>query len=71
MHTVYRVISRDDNKVWHYRDDAGAFSLSSFMLGRRISAYMVIKSDERGDRVVPIENSNGDVHKLMELCKEA
>lgn len=47
MPTIYRVIARDDNKVQQFRD---AYRASVFMLGRRISAYIVVKSDERGDR---------------------
>lgn len=70
METIYRVICRDDNKVRQYRDDKGAFSISSFMLGRRTSAYLVIKSDERGDRIVTIETCGGDVNKIFALCKE-
>jgi len=50
MTTIYRLIARDDNRVQQFRS---AYDLSIHMLGRRLSAYIVVKSDEqRGDRVV-------------------
>jgi hypothetical protein len=50
MPTIYRLISRDDNRVQQFRS---SYDLSIHMLGQRLSAYIVVKSDEqRGDRVV-------------------
>ena len=49
MPTIYRIIARDDNKVLQFRS---AYDASIFMLGRRLSAYIAVKSDELGDRVV-------------------
>lgn len=48
MSTVYRIVARDDNKVVQFRE---ASRVGSFLLGRRITAYIVIKTDEHGDRV--------------------
>ena len=49
MATVYRIISRDDNRVRQFRNSNDA---SVFLLGRRLSAYIAVKSDELGDRVI-------------------
>jgi len=47
--TVYRLINKSDNRVDHFRDPS---SLAAYMLGRRISNLLVIKSDDKGDRLV-------------------
>jgi len=49
MPTIYRVIARDDNKVQQFRT---AYDVSIFLLGRRITAYLIIKSDNQGDRLI-------------------
>ena len=51
MTTVYRVIARDNNTVTQYRDPD---SVANFLLGRRLSAYIIIKSDDLGDRIIPM-----------------
>ena len=49
MPTVYRLIARDDNTVRQFRS---SYDASIFMLGRSLSAYIAIKSDDMGDRVI-------------------
>ena len=49
MPTVYRVVARDNNVVRQFRN---AHDVSIFMLGRRLSAYIAIKSDDLGDRLI-------------------
>lgn len=51
MPTVYRIIARDNNEVAQYRDHTAT---AWYFVGRRISAYIVVKSDEQGDRVVTL-----------------
>ena len=51
MPTIYRLIPKQDNKIRQYRD---AYSLACAFLGRRISAYIVVKSDDKGDRIVDL-----------------
>ena len=58
---IYRLINKSDNKIEQYRS---ANKLSSFMLGRRISSYIVIKSDEKGDRIVDTALAQGCVNAL-------
>lgn len=49
MSTQYRVICREDNKVVQYsQPDLAAI----FLMGKLVSKYFVVKSDELGDRVV-------------------
>ena len=49
MPTVYRIVARDDNTVRQFRN---AYDVSIFILGWRMSAYIAIKSDELGDRII-------------------
>lgn len=62
MSTVYRIVARDDNKVVQFRE---ASRVGSFLLGRRITAYIVIKTDEHGDRVYNW-SGNAAVHVIEE-----
>jgi len=62
MTIVYRVIARDNNTVTQNRDPN---SICNFLLGRRLSAYIVIKSDELGDRVIPMPT--GDLGQGVDL----
>ena len=65
MPTIYRVVPRDDNRVYQFRE---ASRVGSFMLGRRLGAYLVVKSDELGDRVINWP-SNPDVFSIEEAMK--
>ncbi len=47
--TVYRLINKQSNVFKQYRNPA---ELCSFLLGRNNSNYIILKSDESGDRVV-------------------
>ena len=62
MPTIYRVIARDDNKVVQYRDP---YNASIFLMGKRVGAYIVIKSDDLGDRVVVMPE--GEVGRGIDL----
>lgn len=46
---VYRLINKSNNRVDHFWDPS---SLAAHMLGKRVSNFLVIKSDESGDRLV-------------------
>lgn len=47
--TIYRLVPKHNNTIQQYRN---ANDLAMSLLGRQISAYIVIKSDASGDRVV-------------------
>lgn len=63
---VYRIINKSDNKVVQFRDPS---SLAAHMLGKRISNYLVIKSDEQGDRLVVFTSAY--VHEIEENLRSA
>ena len=52
--TVYRLVNKSGNLVTQFRDPS---SLAAHMLGKRISNFLVIKSDESGDRLVVFSSS--------------
>lgn len=56
MKTVFRVINRSDNIVQQWRNPT---DIAVFLLGRRIDNYMIIKSDDKGDRLIALES--GDI----------
>jgi hypothetical protein len=67
--TVYRVIPLENNKISQYRN---AREVSVFFMGRRISAYIVIKTDTTGSRVVPLEGLNlPDVQYIQQMLETA
>lgn len=47
--TLYRVIERDTNEIIEFEDP---YDISIYFLGRVVSDYIVVKSDDNGDRVV-------------------
>lgn len=55
--TVYRLVNKSGNLVSQFRDPS---SLAAHMLGKRISNLLVIKSDERGDRLVTFASADVD-----------
>ena len=71
MEPIYRLIHRDTNVVIRFEGPQAPRSIASFMLGRRIGAFMLIKShdqgypDTQGDRVVPMD---GDVAVIEQNC---
>lgn len=66
--SVYRVVPIDNSIVQQTRN---AREVASFLFGRRVSAYIVIKSDERGHRVVDLECVNGDLLTLQTRLVDA
>jgi hypothetical protein len=64
--TVYRLVNKSGNKVTQFRDPG---SLAAHMLGKRISNLLVIKSDERGDRLVVF--SSAEVQSIEETLRSA
>lgn len=60
MKTVFRVINRSDNIVQQWRNPT---DIAVFLLGRRIHNYMIIKSDDKGDRLIALESGDIDVIK--------
>lgn len=65
---VYRIIPIENNRVVQYRRP---LEVSSFFLGRRISAYIVIKTDDVGHRTVDLASANGDCGKIKDLLEQA
>ena len=66
---VYRVIPLENNKISQYRSPR---EVSVFFLGRRISAYIVVKTDSSGSRVVPLEGLNlPDVQAIQQMLETA
>ena len=62
MKPIFRVINCSDNIVKQSRDPA---NIAVFLLGRRIDNYMIIKSDDRGDRLVALESGEFSTIKLQ------
>jgi hypothetical protein len=65
---VFRVIHRRKSNIWTFENTK---ELSSFFLGRNISHFILIKSDGKVDRTVPLTSANGDVIKIGELAEKA
>lgn len=64
--TVYRIINKKTNEM-------SAFELSesvgAYMLGRPIHEYMIIKSDQRGDRIINIDwRRSSDINVIIADC---
>jgi hypothetical protein len=55
--TIYRVINKSNNKIRHSRD---ANKVACWFLGRRVNNFIVVKSDEEGDRVVKFSEFDAD-----------
>lgn len=66
--SIFRIINKNDNKIIQKRK---ASEVSIYFLGRRISAYMVIKSDETGDRLVNLDPAQGDVSVIEQILEAA
>ncbi len=54
MKTKFRLINKSDNVVKSFTK---THDVSIHLLGRRISNYIVIKSDDYGDRVINLTSS--------------
>ena len=66
--TTYRILDRDTGDTFQFQK---ASSLAAFFLGRRLGEYIVIKSDEKGDRVVNLDASNGCVLNIEAIVNDA
>lgn len=64
--TIYRVINKSDNKIWQSRDANG---VAIWFLGRRVDNFIVVKSDEHGDRVVKF--GDYEVNSLKQAMESA
>ena len=66
---VYRVIPVENNQLRQYRKPA---DVTTFLLGRRVSAYIIVKTDAAGSRVVSLENApsfaTSEIEKLLEAA---
>ena len=60
MKAIFRVINRSDNMLQQYRNPT---DIATFLCGRRIDNYMIIKSDDQGDRLIALESGNIDAIK--------
>lgn len=49
MRTKFRLINKSDNVIQTYSDSR---DIATFLLGRRVDNYIIVKSDETGDRVI-------------------
>jgi hypothetical protein len=63
MSAKYRLINLSDNKIITSTPE----SLAAYLLGRNINNYLIIKTDERGSRLVPM---NPDCNALVKIMKE-
>lgn len=64
----YRVIARKGNTVNQF---AQAHHAAAWLLGRRISECMLIKTDHKGDRVVDVSAAGGDVAQIQTILEQA
>ena len=60
MKAIFRVINRSDSMLQQYRNPT---DITTFLWGRRIDNYMIIKSDDQGDRLIALESGNIDAIK--------
>jgi hypothetical protein len=69
MPVVYHVINRSDATA--YRQSRHVREVSIWMLGRKISNWIIVKSDSGGDRVVATGAAQGCVTALERILTEA
>ena len=65
MKTKYRIINKSNNTVI---TESRPYGVGVFLLGRRIDNYIIVKSDERGDRLMKLDSS--DIQKIIESLKD-
>jgi hypothetical protein len=53
--SIYRVVNRSLNVIHTFTNPA---DVACRLLGRRLDNYMVIKTDDKGDRLVPFTSSD-------------
>lgn len=61
--TEFLVLHKASRKV--VKHETQASYISSFMIARSIHDYIIIKTDEKGDRCLNIKEWNGDVFLLQ------
>lgn len=68
--TTYRIISKNSNTIKVMRDAKRVtdFVLARYQMGKSLTAYIVIKSDNKGDRIISIVKSDP---AIMEKTIEA
>jgi hypothetical protein len=59
-----RIINKSDNKVLSYGNPDDA---ADYLFGRNLTNFLVIKSDERGDRLVPLCSTDDFVETRARL----
>lgn len=64
--TIFRIINRDDSKIKQARKSS---DVAAYMLGRRLSQYIVVKSDSIGDRVVVFDDA--ECAAIQRACEES
>lgn len=65
MKTKFRLVNKSDNIVLTF---SSARSVAYHLIGRRISNYIVIKSDDKTDRVVElIDCEVAELEKLLSV----
>lgn len=67
MITIYRLISKKQDNI--IKKFLKSYDLANYMLGRRVGEYIVIKSDNNGDRVV--EFTDYDVNTMQYTLDKA
>jgi len=67
-HTMFRVIYRYSTDIVKYRD---ARAVAVRMSNHRFGEYIIIKSDEKGDRIVNLIKSQGYVDQIEKLLNDA
>lgn len=68
MDAEYRVIVRKGKTVKVFDK---ASHVAGWLLGRRISEHMLIKTDHKGDRVVDVTAAQADVAQIMIMLDQA
>jgi hypothetical protein len=67
MEIKYRLINLSDNMIKCFRSES---ALTSFLLGRRISNYLIIKSDIGDKYFSLVELCTADVKEIEKILKE-
>ena len=63
---TYRILRKFDGELFV---QFTPLSVAAFLLGKRVNEYIVIKSDNRGDRVVNF--TDYDCHMMQEQLENA
>lgn len=70
MKTKYYIINKSDNLVIQYSSlNPSADKVWSYLLGRRLENFIVVKSDDYGDRVIDLVIPS-DVQHIQNACEK-